>query len=253
MDAVGTRVTRFKTGDEVIASVLGANAEFVCLPETEAIAARPRNLSWEESTAFVEGGLTALPFLRDKAGVQPGQQVLIIGASGSVGSAAVQLAKVFGAEVTGVVSSANFELIKSLGADHAIDYRQEDFSERTGAFDVIFDAAGKSSFNKSKNALKKGGVFLEVLISPTILFQMLMTSIVGSRKAVFAATGARPAAERASDLAWLAKLVEEGQLRPVVDRVYPLEEVAKAHAYVEEGSKKGSVVLSISGSIEVKS
>lgn len=243
--AVGPRVTRFEVGDAVFGSTagFGTHAEYVCLPEDAALASKPVNMSHEEAAAICEGALTALPFLRDVGGIQRGHQVLINGASGSVGTAAVQLAGHFGAEVTGVCSSRNVKTVRALGADRVIDYTREDFTRGGERYDIIFDTVGKTSFTQCKRVLKPSGVFLSPVIGPAILSQMLWTSVVGSKKARFAATGARPASERANDLLFVKELLETGALRPVIDRSYPLEEAAEAHRYVDGGHKRGNVVI----------
>lgn len=201
-------------------------------------------MSHEEAAAICDGALTALPFLRDVGGIQRGLQVHITGASGSVGTAAVQLAGHFGAEVTGVCSSRNEETVKALGADRVIDYTRENFTRGRERYDIIFDTVGKISFTQCQRVLKpSSGVCLSPVIGPAILLQMLWTSVVGSKKARFAATGARPASERAKDLVFVKELLETGALRPVIDRSYPLEEAAEAHRYVDDGRKRGSVVI----------
>jgi NADPH:quinone reductase-like Zn-dependent oxidoreductase len=256
IEATGIDVTRFKVGDRVYGSTgltLGAHAEYKCLPENEALAIIPAGMSYEEAAATVDGVLTALPFLRDEANLRRGQHVLIIGASGSVGTAAVQLAKYYGAQVTGVCSTSNLEMVKSLGADDVIDYRQEDFTKNGLTYDVIFDAVGKSSFSRSKSSLKPGGVYLST--GPTVggfflnmmvlLFQMLWTSKIGNKRAKFAATGLRPSSEKSKDLALLNDLIEAGTIKPVIDRRYPLEQIVEAHRYVEQGHKRGNVVITL--------
>jgi NADPH:quinone reductase-like Zn-dependent oxidoreductase len=245
--AVGAGVTRFRVGDEVVGGdkTLGAHAEFLCVPEAGAIAPKPANLSFEESVAVIDGAMTALPFLRDSARLREGQSVLINGASGAVGVAAVQLAKHFGATVTAVCSSANRELVASLGADAVIDYTAEDFTRGGRHYDVVFDAVGKSSFAKCRRALTEGGIYLTTVPSPAILLEQAWTARFGKRRAGIAFTGLRDSTAKARDLAFLTTLVEAGSLVPVIDRRYPLEQVALAHEYVDTGRKRGSVVVTV--------
>ena len=186
-----------------------------------------------------------MPFLRDKANIQSGGKVLINGASGSIGTAAVQLANYFGAEVTGVCSTTNLELVKSLGADKVIDYTKEDFTKSGQTYDIIFDILSKSSFSRCKSSLKQKGVYLSTVPSLGIILQMLWTSMVGSKKAILAFTGLRPSSEKAKDLVFLKELIEEGKIKSVIDRSYPLEQTAEAHRYVEKGHKKGNVVITV--------
>ncbi|MBN1359786.1 MAG: NAD(P)-dependent alcohol dehydrogenase [Sedimentisphaerales bacterium] len=248
IDTVGTGVKRFKAGDQVFGTCVGhgAYAEYICLSEEAAtLASKPSNLTYDEAVACCDGFLTALPFLRDKGKIRSGQKVVINGASGSVGTAAVQLANYFGAEVTGVCSTANLDLVRSLGADRVIDYTREDFTRNGRTFDIIFDTVGKVSFSRCKRALMGNGVFLEAAIGLAVLPQVLWTSRIGSKKAVIAATGLRPASERTKDLVFLRGLLESGQIKPVIDRRYPFEQIVEAHRYVEQGHKKGNVVITL--------
>ncbi len=205
----------------------------------------PSNKNYREAIACCDGFLTALPFLRDKGKIQKGQKVLINGASGSVGSAAVQVANYFEAEVTGICSAGNVELVKSLGAQKVIDYTKEDFTKRDETYDIIFDTVTKLSFSKCKNSLKQGGIFLEAGITLKVFPQVLLTSITGNKKAMIMATGLRPPNERTKDLIFLRELIETGKFKSVIDRSYPLEQIAEAHRYVDAGHKKGNVVITI--------
>lgn len=246
--AVGKDVTRFGVGDAVFAAPAdgtGAHAEYICLPSEGAIATIPHNMTLTQAATICNGGLTALPFLRDHGKIKRGDKVLIIGASGSIGTIAVQLAKHLGAHVTGVCSTANIELVKSLGADHVIDYTVEDFSTRAEAYDVIFDMVAKSSFALAQRALTQGGVYLVTAPSFATVSRMLWCLAFGGKHAVMAATGLRPAKDQACDMDLLKGMFEAGCLRVIVDRVYPFEQIATAHAYVEAGHKTGNVVISI--------
>ena len=245
IEAVGKDVKLFKAGDQVFGSTVleqGCLAEYICRPEESVLAIKPANMSYAEAVGLCDGGMTALAFLRDKANIRSGQKVLINGASGSVGIAAIQLAKYYGAEVTAVCSTTNMELVKSLRADKVIDYTREDFTQSGETYDIIFDAVGKSSFSRCKGRLKPRGVYLTTAISLAIMLQMLWTLRVGDKKAIFATTGLMQTKEK---LIFLRTLVEAGKLRTVIDRCYPLKEIADAHQYVEKGHKKGDVVITV--------
>ncbi len=248
IEAAGKDVKKFKKGDRVFGPSgmnFGAHAEYKCLPEGEALAIIPANISYGEAAAVCYAGLTAVPFLRDRAKIRSGQKVLINGASGAIGTFAIQLARYYGTEVTGVCSTANLELVKSLGADHVIDYTKEDFTRTGQTYDIIFDVVAKSSFSHCKKALKPDGIYLTTFPSPVIMWQAFWTSKFSRKKAIFAATGLRPASEKARDLIFLKELAEAGKIRPVIDRSYPLAQIAGAHRYVETGHKKGNVIITI--------
>ncbi len=246
VEAIGKDVTRFKPGDQVFGiDSFGAYAEYKCMPEDGALAIKPANLNYEEVASIPNGALTALPFLRDKGRIQSGQNVLIYGASGSVGSAAVQIARCYGAVVTGVCSTSNLEWVKSLGADQVIDYTKEDFTDNGKAYDIIFDTVGKRSFSECKGSLTGAGIYLATVPAPSMMFQALWTAKGSGKKVKFAATGLRPANEKIKDLVFLTELIEAGKIRPVIDRWYPLEQIVEAHYYVGLGHKKGNVVISV--------
>jgi NADPH:quinone reductase-like Zn-dependent oxidoreductase len=240
IEVVGKDVTRFRKGDQVFGIIYevsfgGANAEYICLHE-ERVAIKPANMTFEEAAALPIGGLTALHLLR-RGDIQSGHKVLIFGASGSVGTFAVQIASYFGAEVTGVCSTTNMTMVTSLGADKVIDYTKEDFTKSGHTYDIILDAVRKTSFLRCKSSLNPRGVYLTV---DWPLLQALWTSIVGGKKVIFGI-----ARQNFEDLTFLKELVEAGKLKSVIDRCYPLEQTAEAHMYVEKGHKKGNVVLTI--------
>ena len=249
IESVGKDVKLFRKGDQVFGvdiNGLGAYAEYKCLPEEGVLAIKPANVTYEEA-APVCGALAAWNILRDKANIQSGQKVLINGASGSIGTAAVQIARYFGAEVTGVCSTSNLELVKSLGADKVIDYTKKDFTKSGQTYDIIFDTVSKSSFLRCKGSLTQRGVYLSAIPGLAIILQMLWTSKFGSKKAKFSATGLRPVSERLIFLKELIELVEAGRIKTVIDRCYPLEQAAEAHRYVEQDRKQGNVAIAIQG------
>ncbi|HEY8267699.1 MAG TPA: NAD(P)-dependent alcohol dehydrogenase [Xanthobacteraceae bacterium] len=242
IEAVGKDVTKFKAGDQVFAfpgSRMGCYAEYRTLPEDGPIARKPANLTYEEAAALSFGGSTALDFFR-RGKLQSGETVLVNGASGAVGTAAVQLAKHFGATVTGVTSAANFDLVKSIGADSVIDYKKEDFTRNGETYDVIVDTAGTAPFSRSKRSLKPKGRLLIVLGGFADAIKAPFVSLTGGKKVV-----AGPAAEKPEYLRLLAELAEAGRFKPVIDRRYSLGEIVAAHAYVDKGHKRGSVVVTV--------
>lgn len=248
IESTGKAVSHFKAGDEVYGSSgssFGTNAEYIVLSEDEAIAIKPKNITYEEAAAISEGALTALTFLRDSGKIKKGQKVLINGASGGVGVSAVQLAKYFGTDVTAVCGPRNIELVKSLGADKVIDYTREDFTKSGDCYDIIFDAVAKSSFSRCKNALSDEGIYLTTVPSAGIMASMLFSSF-SKRKAVFAATGLRKPSEKRKDLNLLCTIVEAGKLKAVIGRTFSLERMADAHRYVEMGHKIGNAAIAVS-------
>ena len=248
VEAVGNSVRTFQVGDEVFGETttsFSTHAEYVCVPEDGIILKKPTNLTFEEAAPICDGPLTSLNFLQRMAKVQPGQKVLINGASGSLGTAAVQLAKHFGAEVTGVCSRPNFELVQSLGADKVIDYMAIDFTKTGETYNVIYDTIGGRSFLDCKKALTPNGIYLSPVLSMPLLFQVLRTSMFGKQKAKFDATGIRPAPELRKMLQELKGLLEHGKLKSIIDRRYALEQTAEAHRYVDTGRKKGNVVITL--------
>jgi NADPH:quinone reductase-like Zn-dependent oxidoreductase len=240
IESVGKAVKRFKKGDQVFGftSSLGAHAEYMCHPE-EGLAIKPTNMTYEEAAAVVQGGLTALYFLR-KGNIQSGQKVLIFGASGGIGTFAVQLAKYFGAEVTGVCSTPKLEMVKSLGADKVIDYTKEDFTKNAQTYDIIFDTVGKTSVSRSIRSLNENGSYIFATFGLPKLVQVFWLLRKSSKKAIIGVIE-----ERTEDLNFLKELIEAGKIKSVIDRRYPLEETAEAHRYVETGHKKGSVVITV--------
>lgn len=244
IDAVGKKVTRFTVGDQVYGFRgfgTGACAQYKCMAEKGSLAPKPANLNYNEAASVVDGASTALFFLQGKANIQPGQHVLINGASGSIGTFAVQLAKYFGAEVTGVCSTSNLDMVTSLGADRVIDYTQEDFTNNGERYDIIFDTVGKSSWSKCKGALKQNGFYLVTTGSFLAAYgRTFWTARFGSKKHVFAMS-----VEKNEALVFLKQLIEAGTIKPIIDRVYPMAQIVDAHRYVDTGRKKGNVVITV--------
>ncbi len=246
IEAVGKDVKLFKAGDQVFGSTgfqMGAYAEYTCLPEKPGgmagpLTIKPANMTYQEAAVVPTGGLEALHFLRGN--VQHGEKILINGAGGSIGTFAVQLAKHFGAEVTGVDSAGKLEMLRSIGADHVIDYTQEDFTKNSQRYDIIFDVVGKSPFARSIKSLKENGRYILANPRPSHTIQGRLTSSRSSKQVLFGA-----ASRKIEDLIFLRELIEDGKIKSVIDRDYPLEQTAEAHRYVETGQKKGSVVITV--------
>lgn len=242
VEVVGKEVKRFKVGDQVFGHTdmrFGAYAEYKSLPESGTVALKPERLNHAEAAVIPFGGATALHFIK-KVTITPGQKVLVNGASGAVGSAAVQLAKHFGAQVTGVCSTANLDLVKSLGADQVIDYTKVDFTKNSEMYDVIFDTVNKVSFSGSIKCLNENGILILSAAGISEMLKGIWTSMTSSKKVI---TGV--VSHSAADIAFLNELIETNELKPVIDRTYPLEEMAEAHAYVDKGHKKGNVAVVI--------
>ena len=247
VEAVGEKVSGFKVGDEVIADSgthYGAHAEYVVVSGQDPIVHKPEHLSFQEAAAVSYGALTALPFLRDHGKIKRDHNVLVIGASGGVGTYAVQLAHYFGAEVTGVCSSNHASLVTSLGAHHIIDYRETPLSGLRGQFDIIFDTVGKYSFGKTKHLLKPEGRYLTTVLNLRSVFDMLRKS-PGRQKSILAFTGLRNNKDKTEDLRYIAGLFSNRQLKAVIDREYGLDEISEAYDYVAGGHKAGSVVINM--------
>ncbi len=243
---VGPGVKSFRDGDQVFGETtlgFGTHAEFVTVPEKGVLLKKPETISHNDATTFCDGPLTAWNFLKELGRLKPGQNVLINGASGSLGTAAIQLAKYLGADVTGVCSAVNMGLVKSLGADSVINYQKEDFTKSSKRFDIIFDTVGKTTFQSVKPLLKKNGLYLSPVLKPSLLFQMAISNISNGKKAKFAATGLKPPHELRYMLMKLVEIFNSGKLKIVFDRQYPLEKVSKAFDYVSKGHKKGNVVI----------
>lgn len=242
VELVGKNVKLFKIGDQVFGHTdmrFGAYAEYKCMPETGSLALKPGSLSHTEAAVIPFGGVTALYFIK-KAAIKPGQKVLIYGASGAVGSAAVQIAKHFGATVTGVCSTANIDLVRSLGVDKVIDYTKDDFAQNSEKYDVIFDTVNKVSFSRSLQSLNKNGLLILSAAGMSEMIKGFWTSSTSSKKVL---TGV--ISHSAEDIIFLKGLIETGELKPVIDKTYPFTKIAEAHAYVEKGHKKGNVAITL--------
>jgi len=242
VEAVGAQVTHFKPGDAVFGhrgQNMGAYAEYVCMPESGMLALKPTKMTFEEAATVPYGALTALALLR-KVNLQPGQKMLVNGASGGIGAAAVQLAKYYGAEVTGVCGTPRLDFVKALGADKVSDYTKEDFTRSGETYDVIFDILGKTSFGRGRKALKPNGLYLFASFKMKQLLQMLWTKLAGGQKVICTLSSEKP-----DDLTFIKGLIEAGQYKAILDRCYPMAQAAEAHHYVEQGHKKGSVVITM--------
>ncbi|WP_437838622.1 NAD(P)-dependent alcohol dehydrogenase [Sorangium sp. So ce1153] len=247
VEAVGKDVTRYREGDPVFGytgTSFGAHAEYKCIPERAIMAAMPSKLSYEQAASIPNGALTALVYLRNMARLRPHENVLVYGASGAVGTAAVQLAKALGARVTGVCSGRNLALVESLGADEVIDYTRQDFTRNGQAYDIVFDTIGKTSMAEVEGSLRPRGRYLVTVFGIREILRMLWTSLVGGKRIL---GGASNFHWTPADLAYLRDLIEAGKLTAVIDRSYPLADAAQAHRYVEAGHKRGNVVLTVDG------
>lgn len=246
VEAVGSSVIKFKVGDRVMAATdlkCGAYAEYICMSENEMIVPQPDNLNAMEATGIIDGGCTALAFFTEQVTIKEGDRVLINGASGSIGTAAIQLAKQFGAHVTAVCSGKNKLLVKEIGADEVLDYTKNELFESDLKFDVIFDTVGKLSFFKAKKHLTAKGVFLTPVMEMPALLTMLFINPFSKQKLKFAATGLRKQDVRMRDLKMITEMLANNKLKTVIDKVYSLEQIQEAHAYVDAGHKTGNVII----------
>lgn len=243
----GNAVTLFKKGDKVFGgtSTLGCYAEYVCVSEHDVLTTMPENISYAEAAPVNGSAITVMNFLKGLGNIQPGQHVLINGASGGLGTYAVQIAKHYGAEVTGVCSTKNVELVKLLGAEHVIDYTQVDFTKSDKRYDIIFDTVGKRSFTDCKKVLKDDGVFLAAVMDLPLFFHMIWSKIAGGKKAKVSATGLLPVKQRLNYFIELKEMLRTSKIKTVIDAIYPLAQIAAAHAYVETGHKRGSIVIAV--------
>ncbi len=246
VEQVGTNVSKIKVGERVFGeTTLGfsANAEFLTIPEDGVILPMQENMDFTEAASFGDGHLTSYNFLKEVAKIQPGEKVLINGASGALGSSAVQIAKYFGSHVTAVCSAGNFELVRSLGADEVIDYRKEDFTNTGKKFDYVYDTVGKSSFKQCRKILREKGIYLSPVLKMSLLIEMLKTSLSKKKKAIFQATGTNGDDKLRQLLTEVLEIYKAGQLKTIVDKQFPLSELEAAHRYIETGRKKGNVVI----------
>lgn len=246
--AVGEDIKKYHVGDSVYGSTDlngGSYAEYLTIMENDVFTLKPENYTHAQATAIIDGASTAYAFFKDAIDLKSGQKILINGASGSIGTAAVQIAKYFGAEVTGVCSTSNVSMVKTIGADHVIDYVKTDFTKGDKKYDIIFDTVGKSSFKKCRSILEKNGTYLTPVLTIRSLTDMILSKFFSTRKALFMASGLRDIKTKSREFTALNKLIEDGKLSPVIDRYYKLPQVPEAHRYVEKGHKKGNVVINV--------
>jgi len=246
IEDVGSNVSQFNLGDKVFGESLdtfGTYAEYICIDEEGIIALKPESITYEAAAGVGDGAVTSLNFLKNLGQIKEDHNILIIGASGSLGTAAVQLAKVFGAKVSGVCSTRNIELVKSLGADEIIDYNKEDFSTNGLTYDIIYDTIGKGSFSECKKSLTEKGIYMSPVLDFGLLFQMLYTSIFGTKKAKFAATGMLPHKVILQYLQEIGSLMELGKMRSIISKRFSLEQIPDAHRHIEQGHKRGNIVV----------
>ncbi|XOV93625.1 MAG: NAD(P)-dependent alcohol dehydrogenase [Bacteroidota bacterium] len=246
IESIGKNISDLQVGDEVFGSTdvnMGCYAEYVKVKKDDILIRKPKKMTFAEATAILDGSTTALPFLQSIAKVKKGQKILINGASGGIGTAAVQLAKFFGAHVTGVCGPSNQEMVKALGADEVIDYTKEDFTKSDATYDIIFDTVGKQSFKKCKPVLSVEGIYISPVLNVGLLMDMLFTSIFGKKKAMFAATGMLKTEEKLENIGFISSLINQEKLKVIIDRTFRLEDTADAHRYVDQGHKKGNVVV----------
>lgn len=246
IESAGKSITKFKEGDRVFGeTTLGfsANAEFVAVPENGVIANMPENMQYTEAAGFCDGALTSINFLKNIAGLKAGQKALINGASGSLGTTAVQIAKIMGAEVIAVCSTKNIGLVKSLEADHVIDYTKTDYTQLSEKYDIVYDTVGTNSYSRSKKVLKEDGQYISPVLSLSLFMHMLRTSLFSKKRAKFSATGLLKENDLRTLLSELINYYKEGKLKMVIDRQYPLEKLAEAHTYIASGHKKGNVII----------
>ena len=246
IESIGKDVTNFKIGDKVFGESLfssGTNTEYVCIPANGILSIMPEKMTYEEAAVVCDGAITSMNFLVNLGHIKKGQKVLVNGASGSLGTAAIQIAKYYGAHVTGVCSDSNKKLIKSLGADIVIDYTQIDFTRLDEKYDIIYDTVGKLSFSKCKNVLKREGMYLSPVLGMRLLIDVIITSILGKKKAKFSATGTLKPMELNALLEETKNIIDNGHLYSVIDKKYKLENIIQAHQYIDKGHKVGNVVI----------